>query len=201
MGYWIAGFDIVGVDIAPQPNFPFRFEQADALKYPLAGFDAVHMGPPCQAYSRTRHRNALDPLWTPPPKLIAPLRQRVLDEAPDLPYVIENVEDAAPYMQNPRRLCGSSLGIRVRRHRLFETNWPLTTPPCDHAWQDEHKPYNIYVGKSRTDGLGHRDRGGSLYFKSVAMGIDWMTEPEINESIPPAYTILIGDQLKWRLLT
>lgn len=207
MGYWMAGFDVVGVDLEPQPNYPFEFHQADALTFPLDGFDAIHASPPCQAYSRTRHRNA-GPNWTPPPKLIAPLRERFAAEAPGVPYVIENVEDALPEMKDPVMMCGSSFGLRVRRHRYMERNWAMSTPTCDHSWQDGHKPYQLYVGKSRTNGLGYRRSGiqpvyggnhnvggRSLFLKSAAMGIDWMTEEEINESIPPAYTLHVGRQL------
>lgn len=204
MGYWIAGWEPVGVDIVPQPHFPFEFHRVDAMTFPLDGFDAVHAGPPCQAYGRLRHREDASMY----PKLIKPLRERFAAEIPRVPYVIENVEDALPEMVEPARFCGSSFGIRVRRHRLMETNWPLAAPSCDHAWQDGHKPYRLYVGKSRTNGLGYRHSGiqqvfggnhnvggRSLFMKSVAMGIDWMTEDEINESIPPAYTVYIGRRL------
>jgi len=142
------------------------------------------------------------------PKLIKPLRDRFEAEIPDVPRVIENVADALPDMIDPITLCGSSFGLRIRRHRLLESNMPLTAPACDHVWQDGHKPYRLYVGRSRTHGLGYRESGiqpvyggnhnvggKSLFRKSVAMGIDWMTEDEINESVPPAYTAHVGRQL------
>lgn len=205
MGYWMAGFRVIGVDIDPQPEYPFEFHRGDALTYPLTGVSAVALSPPCQGYSRTRHRTGRESRW---PKLIAPMRERLMSETPNTPYVLENVEDALPHMINPKRLCGSSFGLRVRRHRYFETNWDYEAPPCMHEWQDDHKPYRLYVGKSRTDGRGYRESGiqqvyggnhnvggRSTFLKSVAMGIDWMSEQSLNESIPPAYTLHIGRQL------
>lgn len=209
MGYWMAGFRVIGVDIEPQPEYPFEFYQGDALTFPLDGASAVAVSPPCQGYSRTRHRTGRGGDY---PKLIGPFRDKILAEAPGIPYVLENVEDALPYMENPVMLCGSSFGLRVRRHRYFETNGDLVIPDCDHSWQDEHKPYRLYVGKSRTNGLGYRKSGiqqvyggnhnvggRSVFLKSVAMGIDWMSEETLNESIPPAYTLHIGRQIMQRI--
>lgn len=207
MGYWMAlarsGWRIIGVDKEPQPNYPFEFHQGDALEVPLDGFDAIHASPPCQGYSSLRHRNG-----RAYPRLISAVRERVLTEAPGAPYVIEKVEQARPEMIDLITLCGSSFGLRVRRHRLFETNFPVDRVPCDHVWQDGHRPYRIYVGKSRTNGLGYRESGiqpvhggnhniggNSVFLKSVAMGIDWMTEEELNEAIPPAYSHHIGRAL------
>jgi DNA (cytosine-5)-methyltransferase 1 len=208
MGYHMAGFDVTGVDLDPQPNYPFTFVRADALTFPLEGFDAIALSPPCQGYGRMRHRSG----GRQYPRLIAPMRERLLSEVPDVPYALENVEDALPHMIDPVMLCGSSFGLRIRRHRYFETNWKLTGSVCDHEWQDRHKPYRLYVGKSRTNGLGYRESGiqqvfggnhnvggRSPFLKSVAMGIDWMTEKELNESIPPAYTLLVGRQLRERV--
>lgn len=207
MGYHMAGWEVVGVDIEPQPNFPFEFHQADAMTYPLDGFDAVHASPPCQGYSRLRHRQDASGY----PQLIAPMRDRLNALLkPVIPWVIENVEDARPEMRDPLMLCGSSFGLRVQRHRLFETSGggAADSPACEHAWQDRHKPYQIYVGPGRSGGKGYRESGcqpvyggnhnvggNSLFLKSVAMGIDWMTTEEINESIPPAYTRHIGAQM------
>lgn len=204
MGYHQAGWDVVGVDIAPQPNFPFEFHQADAMTYPLDGFDAIHASPPCQGYSRMRHRQDASKY----PRLIADVRDRLVNF--QIPYVIENVEDARDDMIDPFMLCGSTFGLRVRRHRLFECNFATEgwDDWCDHAWQDRHKPYKLYVGPGRSGGKGYRDSGiqpvyggnhnvggNSLFLKSVAMGIDWMTSDEINESIPPAYTRHIGAKI------
>lgn len=201
-GYYMAGFDVVGSDIVDHPSYPFELIVEDALTIDLSGFDAYAASPPCQGYGRLRHRQDASK-W---PLLIGPIRDRL--EATGKPYVIENVEDAAWDMKNPVRLCGSSFGLRVRRHRLFEANFEIRPVACDHRWQEDHKPYRIYVGKSRTGGLGYRTSGiqpvyggnhnvggRSLFFKSVAMGIDWMSEEDLNEAIPPAYTRYVGHEM------
>jgi DNA (cytosine-5)-methyltransferase 1 len=190
MGYHRAGFDVVGVDIRPQPNYPFEFEQADALTFllecgPFRGwFDAIHASPPCQAHSSMRHMwNAGDH-----PDLVAATRE--LLRATGLPYVIENVVGAP--LIDPVMICGSSLGLKVRRHRLFETNWPLMAPPCAHGGQ------GVPVGVYGTGGGGQMTRGvkarGVAEARTV-MDIDWMTLGELAQAIPPAYTELIGHQL------
>lgn len=203
MGLHMAGFDVTGVDIEDHPSYPFELIVADALTVDLKGYDAYAASPPCQGYSRMRHRQDASK-W---PLLISPIRDRLLKTGK--PFFIENVEDATWDMKDPIRLCGSSFGLRIRRHRLIEANFPIFDPPsCDHAWQDLHKPYRLYVGKDRTNGLGYRESGiqqvfggnhniggRSLFYKSVAMGIDWMSEEEINEAIPPAYTRFVGRHL------
>jgi DNA (cytosine-5)-methyltransferase 1 len=120
-GYARAGFDVVGVDLNPQPRYPFEFHQADALTFPLDGFDAIHASPPCQAYSTMRRG-----LWKDRehPDLIAPIRDRLIGA--DVPYVIENVEGARRLLVNPVLLCGTMFGLgtkegnQLRRHRYFE---------------------------------------------------------------------------------
>jgi DNA (cytosine-5)-methyltransferase 1 len=201
MGYHMAGFDVTGADIEDHPSYPFRLVMQDALEADLSGYDAYAASPPCQGYSRTRHQSKSDSLL-----LIGQVRDRF--ESTGKPYVIENVEDARWDMKSPVRLCGSSFGLRVRRHRLFEANFDLAGPDCDHGWQNSYKPYRIYVGKSRTGGVGYRESGvqpvyggnhnvggDSRFYKSVAMGIDWMSEEDLNEAIPPAYSAYVGRQL------
>ena len=191
VGYHRAGFDVVGVDINPQPHYPFEFIQADALTFPLDGFDAIHASPPCQAYSVMAHYTKGEY-----PRLINPIRVRFVSSG--LPWVVENVV-GAPLIA-PIRLCGSSFGLGVRRHRLFEMSEPpALVPTCSHY----HHPAPIDV--TGTGGLGSRPRtapgGGksrkprTLAEAREAMGIDWMTRAELSEAIPPAYTEWIGRQL------
>jgi DNA (cytosine-5)-methyltransferase 1 len=196
MGYHRAGFDVVGVDIKPQPNYPFECVVDDALDY-LEGqifdrflpFDAIHASPPCQAYSvlgssydRSKHSDLVD-------------RTRALLQRAGLPYVIENVPGSP--LVNPVQLCGSSFGLGVRRHRLFECSFPIMVPPCNHASQ--RPKYRIYEhGKWSISPVVRvfGDPGGkAAEHWNDAMGIDWMTRKEIVQTIPPAYTQYVGEQL------
>jgi len=187
MGYHRAGFDVVGVDINPQPNYPFEFEQANVIGW--AGwlssphdFDAIHASPPCQAYSTTAslHDNEH-------PELVDPVRY--LLELTGLPYVIENVVGAP--LHHPFKLCGSSFGLRVWRHRLFECNWDIgMVPPCSH----HQHPLPLDVTGVGGPGGRHRKPRGLAEARN-ALGIDWMTRKELSQAIPPAYTEFIGHQL------
>ena len=132
MGYHRAGFEVVGVDIKPQPHYPFEFHQADALTYPLDGFDVIHASPPCQRWSMYSRNLGT---WESFPDLITPLRP--LLRASGRPYVSENVEGAP---LTGIRLCGSAFGLPVlddrtylRRHRIFESNVDLWGAPCARA--------------------------------------------------------------------
>jgi DNA (cytosine-5)-methyltransferase 1 len=218
MGFHRAGFDMVGVDIAPQLHYPFQFVQADALELmaaildlgPWPGdeiveaveiVDAIHASPPCQfatAYKRTGNVR-------PSPNLIEPVR--ILLEESGLPWVIENIEPARPFLRDPILICGSMFDgptIDIQRHRLFETNWTLEPPhwPCRHQ----------LAGVDRFPGGRSKERTGSsrglvrgtieigtwdipLAVQQEAMGIDWTTLDELSEAIPPAYTEFIGAQL------
>jgi len=196
VGYSRAGFEVVGVDINPQPHYPFQFIQADALTLIpsfIAGFDAVHASPPCQSYSDLAKRNANADAW---PRLIEPVREMLIRSG--LPYIIENV-DGAPLL-NPVVLCGTMFpGLRVLRHRLFEANFEIIAPP--------HKKHpKVHTFDRRKSHFGKTNEwkdfvqvtgGGNCTLAAArdAMGINWMGKVEINESIPPAYTELIGEQL------
>lgn len=210
MGYHRAGFEVVGVDIEPQPHYPFEFFQADALavlrshKVRLCtgdgrGFDAVHASPPCQAYSDLQRRSRRSY-----PKLIEPVRE--LLQAIGLPWVIENVPEAP--LLAPIILCGTMFaGLRVIRHRGFESNIPL-------AWhQGGFHPRHplVFTYDKRKAHYGQLDQdvsfvqvtgGGNATVanKADAMGIDWMTGAELNEAIPPAYTKFVGHQLLAHLM-
>jgi DNA (cytosine-5)-methyltransferase 1 len=200
-GYSVAGFDVVGVDIDPQPNYPFPFIQADALGLDLKflkTFDAIHASPPCQSYSDLAKRNGNAHEW---PRLVEPVRDMLMRTG--LPYIIENVEGAP--LLNPLVLCGTMFkGLRVLRHRLFEVNFPILTPkhgvhPKVHTFDKRKSHYG------KTDDM--RDfvqvtGGGNCTIAAArdAMGIEWMTKNELNEAIPPAYTRFIGKQLLAYLL-
>lgn len=196
MGYHRAGFEVVGVDNRPQPNYPFEFHQADALEFPLEGFDAIHASPPCQAYSVANN------IWgrTDHPDLIAVMRDRLI--AAGVPYVIENVEGARRHMRSPVTVCGLAVGCNVRRHRLFECSFPVMVPFCG----DHRADYVIVFGggsKGRGKTIGKTAKGGSRIRRPfvpierarAAMGCEWMARKEMSEAIPPAYTELVGTQL------
>lgn len=191
VGYVRAGFDVVGVDILPQPRYPFAFIQGDATVADFSGFDAIHASPPCQRHTDLARQNKRDY-----PCFIAPIRERLKNSG--LPYVIENVEGAP--LLDPVMLCGTMFsGLRVIRHRLFETNWPLETP-------DHGKHPLVYTMDKRKSHYGKLSEwsspvqvtGGGNCSKAAAadaMGIDWMHKTKMNEAIPPIYTEFIGRQL------
>jgi DNA (cytosine-5)-methyltransferase 1 len=191
MGYHRAGFTVTGVDIRPQPNYPFPFIQADALDVMdmLDQYDVIHASPPCQHWTAYRRRPNHVPAY---PKLIATIR--VVLSATGLPYVIENIPGARPELINPIQLCGSSFGLDVRRHRLFESNVAMLAPPCDHAWQTPRfTPASNRTNLRRTVEVGvYRI---PLAVQQEAMGIDWMKLDELSEAVPPAYTEWIGNRL------
>lgn len=195
-GYAEAGFDVVGVDIKPQPRYPFPFIQADALALDpsfIATFDAVHASPPCQSYSDLAKRNGNAAAW---PRLVEPVREML--KRSGLPYIIENVEGAP--LVDAIVLCGTMFkGLRVLRHRLFEANFLIMTPPhgrhpiC-HTFDKRKAQY----GKTdeMLDFVSVNGGGNcSVAAASDAMEIDWMTKNELNEAIPPVYTRFIGEQL------
>jgi DNA (cytosine-5)-methyltransferase 1 len=199
MGYHRAGFDVVGVDVIPQPNYPFTFVQGDALEVlrsfatagPIPTFDAIHASPPCQADSVTASLHTARY-----PRLIPPVRAFLLSVG--LPFVIENVVGAA--LVNHIRLCGSAFGLGVRRHRLFEIQpMPIGVPPCAHHLQPD--PIDVTGTGARRVGVRADGKGGNsrkprnLTEAREAMGIDWMSRAELSEAIPPAYTEWIGERL------
>ena len=180
MGYHRAGFEVVGVDIKPQPHYPFEFHQADALTFPLDGFDAYHASPPCQHATRIGHQ------WRARgydyPDLIEATRRRLA--ATGLPYIIENVMGSQ--LIHPVRLSGAMFRLGVHRQRLFECSFPV--------------PFYFEVRKSQKTVMvcGHASisRDYEDYRKwPAAMGIDWMTRRELTQAIPPAYTEYIGNYL------
>jgi DNA (cytosine-5)-methyltransferase 1 len=202
MGYHRAGFDVVGVDIKPQPHYPFEFHQADALTFPLDGFDAIHASPPCQAYSITKNAHDREH-----PRLVGPTRDRLLSSG--LVWVMENVE-GAPFI-DPVTICGSMFDLRawdhyigqtvqLKRHRLFESPVMLMAPgPCRHV--KGMRVGGVYGGawsKNRSTDPTVKRTGGYAPpddVQRMLMGIDWMPRKPLAQSIPPAYTEWIGAQL------
>jgi DNA (cytosine-5)-methyltransferase 1 len=188
-GYRRAGFTvIVGVDNKPQPRYPFEFVQADALEYVAdhgLKFDLIHASPPCHHYSSLQH---LHPLRSYP-DLIDSVRQLLKDSG--RPYVIENVVGAP--LIHPVKLCGVMFGLKVFRHRLFETNpWLMSPPHPKHPGIAGTHRYP-YVG----DYLTITGTGGNYKLEEgkKAMDIDWMNRSELSQAIPPAYTEWLGRQL------
>jgi DNA (cytosine-5)-methyltransferase 1 len=195
-GYQDAGFEVWGVDRQSQPNYcGNHFVEGDALSFLTAavamGFDAIHASFPCQRFTAYRRRG--EGVGDGYEDLIG--EGRKLLKSTGLPYVIENVPGAP--LENPIQLCGSSFGLDVRRHRLFETNFPLLAPPCNHSAQ---APGRFPGATNRPNGRATVEVGVwriPLATQKKAMGIDWdVTLPELSNAVPPAYTRFIGEQLR-----
>lgn len=192
-GYHDAGFEVVGVDIVPQTNYPFAFIRGDALEIGGAVahlYDAIHASPPCQSF--TSYRRKGHGVGDGYPDLIA--ETRLLLEETGMPYVIENVPGAP--LKDPVTLCGSMFGLDVRRHRIFETNWPLSQPNCQHG--EQVRKGKRFPGATNRDGRYTVEVGVwriPLPVQQAAMQIDWMTVPEMSQAVPPAYTEFLGRQL------
>ena len=210
-GYRAAGFEPFGVDVRPQPSYPYEFRRGDALEILedldfVRGFDLVHASPPCQKHTRAKHlRDAqggvskYDDLLTP---VLALLR------AVGVPWVVENVP-GAPGMENAVVECGSSYGLKVRRHRLFLSDAiPLERSGCDHKRQG--KPVGVYhrmgdtckgvcgkTGKLVIGGSTAKTLEEGLWAMGVDRDISWN---ELKEGFPPAYTRHVGEQaMRWLL--
>lgn len=183
MGYHRAGFEVVGVDIKPQQRYPFEFHQGDAMTYPLDGFDAIHASPPCQRYTRARNLRGRSH-----PDLIGVVRERLQRQGS--PWVIENVPGAP--LHNPTLLCGTMFGLRVYRHRLFESSFvlPFEMHPAHHRQQ-------VKMGRPVREGDVIQVVGNfsGVEYARQAMGTPWMAQNEMREAIPPSYTEWIGQRL------
>ncbi len=177
MGLHRAGFEVVGVDIAPQKNYPFEFHQADALTFPLDGFDLIWASPVCKRYSsitrtaQSQHKH---------PDQIPEIRARL--EASGVDYIIENV------VGSPLKgitLCGAMFGLRTYRHRIFESNVLLMSPP--------HPKHITRVNKNGRRVVGDQFMSISGHFAGVElaqriMGIDWMGGAGLSQAVPPVYS-------------
>jgi DNA (cytosine-5)-methyltransferase 1 len=189
MGLHRAGFDMVGVDIEPQPRYPFPFFKADALRFPFrfgprpwkegSEFDFIWASPPCQKFCALNTREDLSHY----PDLIEPIRRRL--KASGVPFVIENVPGAP--IRHDLMLCGTMFGLRSYRHRYFECSFPIEQPP--------HSKHVVRVNRRGENRRKHWANGGFItitgdvgtYCGPEAMGIDWMNGNEMSEAIPPAY--------------
>ena len=216
MGFKMAGFDVTGIDILPQPHYPFTFYQTDALEF-LAEhgheYDYIHASPPCQAHSVMTKGMWKDRI-SEHPQLIEPTRELLLKLGK--PYDIENVPGAP--LINPVMLCGTMFGLgtkhgsQLRRHRYFESNWNIgLTPQCNHIKnasvigvygrgqhpQRRRIPATIGV-YGHAGGSSRRDYLDFSCFttndRRDAMGIQWMTGNELSQAIPSVYTQFIGDR-------
>jgi DNA (cytosine-5)-methyltransferase 1 len=190
-GYVLAGFDVDGVDCAPQPRYPYPFRQADALSvledpaFIRRFYQAIHASPPCQCYSNAQRIQDREH-----PDLIGPIRERL--QSLGLPFVLENVVGAP--LREPVTLCGSMFGLRrTYRHRLFETGGFTAGAP-------EHSLHVAPIAK-----MGRAPKVGDVIhavgnFSGVELvrrdwGVPWMNRDGIREAIPPAYTEYIGARL------
>lgn len=205
VGYHDAGFEVVGVDIKPQPHYPFEFYQADALAFCTAHghkFDAIHASPPCQAYSGMR-QITISRYGSAPehPDLIAETRHAL--EATGKEWVIENVQHSP--LRTQVILCGAAMGLPgLARHRHFESSILLPSPPaCCHRQQAQ--TIGIYGEKPDGRRVSYRHHRLTRIASSLAeaqelMQVDWMNWQELRNAIPPAYTRWVGEQLKAYLL-
>jgi DNA (cytosine-5)-methyltransferase 1 len=192
MGYFQAGFQITGIDLKKGKRYPFDYIQGNVMDLEVSDlmpFDLIHSSPPCQIYSITRNLRMAQGKKTSKLDLIEPIRKLLVKSGK--PYIIENVKGAP--LIDAIQLCGSSFGLKVRRHRLFESNIKLIGSQCDHKTQG--RPIGVYGS------LGDEIPNGGKTARTIeeakeAMGIDWMIWTEIVEAIPPAYTKYIGEQIK-----
>lgn len=177
-----AGFDVTGVDLHPQPQYPYRFVQADWSTVDLAGYDLVWASPPCQAHTQLRGLGKAKPTDR---DFIDDVRSALV--ANGTPWVIENVLGAP--LRSPVTLCGSMFGLAVRRHRLFEASFPIPQPACACRGRRNIAVYGKAPGHRLPDGV---IRARDVAHGREAMGIGWMDWKPLTQAIPPAYAEHIG---------
>jgi DNA (cytosine-5)-methyltransferase 1 len=191
-GYARAGYDVTGIDIKHGKRYPYTYIRGDVRDYLnpeyLRQFDLIHASPPCQTHSITQHLRNAQGKQTSKIDLIPETRAALIASGVD--YIIENVPGAP--LIDPVLVCGSAFGLKVRRHRLFESNKPIKGTECHHKQQG--KPVGIY-GSMRDEIPGGGHTAKTMEQANEAMGIDWMIWGELVESIPPAYTHYLGLQV------
>ena len=197
-GYARAGFEVTGIDVKHGKRYPHTYIRGDVRDYLnaefLSQFDVIAASPPCQTFSATQHLRNAQGKSTTKVNMIPEVRDALIGSGK--PYIIENVVGAP--LINPVQLCGSGFGLKVRRHRLFESNVPLVGNICNH--KEQGKPVGIY-GSMRDEIPNGGHTAKTMDEANEAMGIDWMIWGELVESIPPVYTEYLGKQVATRLLT
>ena len=193
VGYHRAGFEVTGIDLKHGKRYPYQYIRGDVMDYIhdvdfMRSFDVIHASPPCQTFSSTKHLRNAQGRTTDKQDLIEPVRSALI--AASVPYVIENVMGAP--LINPVTLCGSAFGLKVRRHRLFESSEQLTGTTCSH--NEQGRPIGIY-GSMRDEIPNGGRTAKTMQEANKAMGIEWMIWGELVESIPPVYAQYIGEQL------
>jgi len=189
MGYSRAGFEVTGIDVKHGKRYPFTYIRGDVMALTvedLASYDVIHASPPCQTYLITQHLRNAQGKTTAKLDLLEPVRALII--ASGKPYVIENVKGAP--LINAVQVCGSAFGLKVRRHRLFESNQSLKGTDCNHTT----RPVGVYGSLNDEIPKGGKTTE-TIEQAREAMGIDWMLWGELVEAIPPAYTHYIGQQL------
>lgn len=192
-GYRMAGFEVVGVDVEPQPHYPYEFFRGDALRLLrdsefLSKFDLIHASPPCQVHTRAKHLRTAQGGESKYPDLLTPTLRAL--RKTNSHWIVENVP-GAPGMERAVVECGSSYGLKVRRHRMFlSDSIPLVGSKCDHKAQG--RPWGVYHVIADSIPKGGRTVR-TLEDGWIAMGVDreipWGF---LKEGIPPAYTQHIG---------
>jgi len=190
-GYEIAGFEVTGIDVKSGKRYPYKYIRKDfnALTVEdLQEYDVIHASPPCQTFSITKNLRIAQNKKTDKKDLLDVTRQLLIDSGK--PYILENVPGAP--LRNPIQLCGSYFNLKVRRHRLFESNMPLKGSVCSHKQQG--RPVGIY-GSLNDKIPGGGQTAENIEVAREAMGINWMIWTELVEAIPPMYTEFIGKQV------
>ena len=193
MGYYRAGFEVIGVDMQNQKKYPFRFIKADVKdilrdhKF-LKSFNAIAASPPCQIFSSTKHLRDAQKRKTKKVNMIPETIEGLMMSGK--PWIVENVEGSS--LNDSVRVCGSAFGMKIRRHRLFKSNVNIIGTSCYH--KEQGKPVGIY-GQLKDKIPNGGQTAVNLKEAREAMGIDWMPWTSLVEAVPPNYTEYLGKQL------